>query len=210
MASQEGRFIPHTKGFPQGQGRKPVLFLHFLFPAYFRPSKDAAQGKDSRQSAGRTVSRCWGRKAWTLGRGGQAAHPQLPCTACCRPAGLGGGCCPLASPEALEARGPALPTPTCAVEVGVGRGLQRAIFGAWSRQRRWLGPTGGAEDFSCSGSWSGDFGVRAGDQGSLVLVLTSLPRAELSHLFPLGKDPRSPDQAQLGEAHRGHPAPHLQ
>lgn len=57
---------PPHKGLPPEPGKEAGLFLHFLFPAYLRPSKDATWGKDSRQRASRTVSSCWGRKAWAL------------------------------------------------------------------------------------------------------------------------------------------------
>lgn len=44
--------VPHTKGFP--------VLRRFLFPAYFKPSKDATWEKDSRQRAESAGSSCWG------------------------------------------------------------------------------------------------------------------------------------------------------
>lgn len=44
--------VPHTKGFP--------VLQHFLFPAYFKPSRDATWEKDSRQRAESAGSSCGG------------------------------------------------------------------------------------------------------------------------------------------------------
>lgn len=60
----EDRFRPTHKGLPWSQGRKPSLFLHFLFPGYFKPSEDATWGKDSRQRAESAGSSCWAQRAW--------------------------------------------------------------------------------------------------------------------------------------------------
>lgn len=91
-----GQVDPPHKGLPPEPGKEAVLFLHFLFPAYFRPSKDVTWGKDSRQRASGAVRSCWGRKAWALGRG-QAPCPHLPWAACLHchgHAGLGVWVCP--------------------------------------------------------------------------------------------------------------------
>lgn len=76
-----GQVHPPHKGLPPEPGKEAVLFLHFLFPAYFRSSKDVTWGKDSRQSASGAVHSCWGRKAWALGCW-QAPRPHLPWAAC--------------------------------------------------------------------------------------------------------------------------------